>query len=90
MRVTPHAKYAGKAPTLDSTRAPLLLERYSGCNHANKTRATGIGATAVNDPGNQAETCKYEPMLEKYLGVRLCGNGTREWGMREVSLQPLV
>jgi len=90
MRVTPHAKYPGKAPTLDSTRAPLLVEKYSGRNHTNKTRATAIGATAVNDPGNQAETCRYEPMLEKYLGFRLCGNGTLEWGTHEVSLQPLV
>jgi len=65
MRVTPHAKYPGKAPTLDSTRAPLLLEKYSGRNHANRTRVTGIRATAVTDPGNQAESRRYEPMLEK-------------------------
>jgi len=90
MIVTPHAKYPGKAPKLDSTRASLLLEKYSGSNHANRTRATGIGVTAVTDPGNQAKTRRYEPILEKYLGVCLCGNGTQEWGMRDVSLQPLV
>jgi len=61
MRVTPHAKYPGKAPTLESTRAPLLLEKYSGRNQASGIWAAGVWTTTVTDPGNQAERTGTNP-----------------------------
>jgi len=81
MRVTPHAKYPGKAPTLESTRAPLLLEKYSARNHANGIWVAGVQATTVTDPGNQAERAGTSPRWKStqeftYVGMVL-GSGER-------------
>jgi len=62
------SSYFGKYP------GTLLLEKYSGRNHAPGTWAAGVWATTATDPGKQTECAGTSPRRKSTRGSPM-----REW-----------